>query len=57
VALGGPEDARRGILIPTTSVDEYAATLATWLGVSGADLPKIVPNVGRFARPNLGFFG
>lgn len=57
VALGGPEDARRGILIPTTAVDEYAATLATWLGVSGSDLPKIMPNLHRFSRPNLGFFG
>lgn len=56
VALGAPEDARRGILIPTTSVDEYATTLATWLGVAAADLPKIMPNIGRFARPNLGFF-
>ena len=57
VALGGPDDARKGILIPTTALDEYAATLATWMGIGAADLPKVLPNIGRFSRPNLGFFG
>jgi uncharacterized protein (DUF1501 family) len=57
VALGGPEDAGQGRLIPTTSVDEYAATLARWFGVSDTNLPLIVPNLGRFARPNLGLMG
>lgn len=56
VALGGPEDARRGILIPTTAVDEYAATLASWMGVSATDMPAVLPNIGRFAKQNLGFF-
>ncbi|HEY5228975.1 MAG TPA: DUF1501 domain-containing protein [Opitutaceae bacterium] len=53
--LGGPEDTGRGRWIPTTSVDEYAATLATWFGVSASNLPVVLPNVGRFAKPNLGF--
>lgn len=55
VALNGPEDAGQGRLIPTTSVDEYAATLAKWMGVSGANLTTVVPNIGRFAHPDLGF--
>ena len=55
VALGGPQDAGQGRLIPTTSVDQYAATLATWLGVSPANLPYVLPNLGKFAAPNLGF--
>jgi uncharacterized protein (DUF1501 family) len=53
--LGGPEDTGRGRWIPTTSVDEYAATLATWFGVSAANLPTVLPNIGRFATSNLGF--
>jgi uncharacterized protein (DUF1501 family) len=55
--LGGPEDTGRGRWIPTTSVDEYSATLATWFGVSAANLPTVLPNIGRFATSNLGFMG
>ena len=46
-----------GRWIPTTSVDQYAATLATWFGVSATDLPVVLPNIGRFAKPDLGFMG
>jgi uncharacterized protein (DUF1501 family) len=53
VAIGGPEDAILGRLIPTTSVDQYAATLASWFGAT--DLDTVVPNIGRFASRNLGF--
>jgi uncharacterized protein (DUF1501 family) len=45
----------RGRLLPTTSVDEYSTTLALWLGVAPSELPSIAPNIGRFARPDLGF--
>jgi uncharacterized protein (DUF1501 family) len=55
VALLGPEDAGQGRLIPTTSTDQYAATLATWLGVSSTDMSKVLPNIGNFASSNLGF--
>jgi uncharacterized protein (DUF1501 family) len=55
--LGGPEDTGRGRWIPTTSVDEYAATLATWFGVSASNLPVVLPNIGRFAAPSIGFMG
>jgi uncharacterized protein (DUF1501 family) len=55
--LGGPVDTGRGRWIPTTSVDEYAATLATWFGVSASNLPVVLPNIGRFATSNLGFMG
>lgn len=54
--LGGPSDTdTRGRWIPTTSVEQYAATLATWYGVSGSDLPMVFPNIGRFGVGNLGF--
>ncbi len=56
LTIRGPDDAStRGSWIPTTSVDEYAATLATWFGVSATNLPVVFPNIGRFAKPNLGF--
>jgi uncharacterized protein (DUF1501 family) len=58
--LGGPDDTDggsnpRGRWIPTTSVEQYAATLATWYGLSTADLAAVFPLIGRFASPNLGF--
>lgn len=55
LTVNGPDDTGLGRWIPTTSVDEYAATLATWFGVSTTDLPTVLPNIGRFAKPNLGF--
>ena len=55
VALRGPNDAGQGRLIPTTSVDQYAATLASWFGTSASDLGTILPNLGRFSGSNLGF--
>jgi uncharacterized protein (DUF1501 family) len=57
LTVSGPDDTGLGRWIPTTSVDEYAATLASWFGVSATDLPTVLPNIGRFAHPNLGFLG
>lgn len=56
VALKSSDDAGNGRLIPTTAVDQYAATLATWMGVSANQLGTVLPNIGRFASSNLGFF-
>jgi len=53
--IGGPDDTGRGRWIPSTSVDQYSATLASWFGVSASNLPVVLPNVGRFATANLGF--
>ena len=33
----------------------FILSLATWFGVSATDLPTVLPNIGRFAKPNLGF--
>jgi uncharacterized protein (DUF1501 family) len=55
LTINGPDDTGLGRWIPTTSVDEYAATLATWFGVSTTDLPTVLPNIGRFKTQNLGF--
>ena len=56
LAIRGPDDTgTHGSWIPTTSVDEYAATLATWFGVSATNLPVVFPNIGRFPRTSMGF--
>jgi uncharacterized protein (DUF1501 family) len=55
--LAGPDDttSNRGQWIPTTSIDQYAATLATWYGLAVSDRPAVFPNLGTFATPTLPF--
>ena len=53
--VNGPDDTSTGRWIPTTSVDEYSATLAKWFGVDATHLPVVFPNLVRFAAPDLGF--
>jgi uncharacterized protein (DUF1501 family) len=58
LALGGDSDAyNTGTLIPTSSVDQYGATLAQWFGVPAASLPSIFPNIANFPNANLGILG
>jgi uncharacterized protein (DUF1501 family) len=48
-------DATGNATIPTASVDQYAATLGTWFGVSSSALDLIFPNLRSFSSRNLGF--
>ena len=54
-ALGTQDDIGSGRMLPSTSVTEYAATLARWMGVTGSDLTTVLPNIGNFASSDLGF--
>lgn len=61
LALGGVDDVgvdsweRQGRWIPTTSVDQYAATLLGWLGVSDSQLLSVLPNLKNFTTKKLAF--
>ncbi|MEO8386442.1 MAG: DUF1501 domain-containing protein [Betaproteobacteria bacterium] len=55
MGLNNNDEVGSGRLLPTTSVDQYAATLARWFGVSSTDLQLVLPNIGNFASSNLGF--
>jgi uncharacterized protein (DUF1501 family) len=56
LALNGPDDSGlNGRWVPSTGSVQYAATLASWFGVSAAQMPAIFPNIGSFATTNLGF--
>ncbi|MBB5207036.1 DUF1501 domain-containing protein [Chiayiivirga flava] len=52
-----PDDAGWGQIIPTLSADQYAATLATWFGLSGADRSDIFPNLEFMEGPLLSIEG
>ncbi|MDY7574580.1 DUF1501 domain-containing protein [Actimicrobium sp. CCI2.3] len=57
VASNGPDDVGQGRLLPTTSVDQYAATLGAWMGLSSSNLMTLLPNLSgyNFSARNLGF--
>jgi uncharacterized protein (DUF1501 family) len=57
LTLGGPDDFGQGRLVPTTSADQYAATLSKWFGVSESNLNSIFTNLPNFPVRNLGFLG
>ncbi len=54
--LGTLDDAdTRGRWIPTTAIDQYGATLASWFGVPDASLTTVFPNFSNFAAKKLAF--
>ena len=56
LARAGPDDAdTAGRWIPTTSVEQYGATLARWFGLSEPALAAVFPNLAKFASSDLGF--
>jgi uncharacterized protein (DUF1501 family) len=55
-ALSGPDDAgNRGLWIPSTGLDQYAATMGAWFGLGSGDMSTVFPNLRNFTNPNLGF--
>jgi uncharacterized protein (DUF1501 family) len=52
----GPDDVGQGRMLPTMAVDQLAATLATWMGVSGTELATVVPGIVNYSVKDLGLF-
>jgi uncharacterized protein (DUF1501 family) len=50
-----PDDVGQGRLLPGIGVDQYAATLANWFGVSATDMPTVLPNIVNYTTKTLGF--
>lgn len=58
LTMNGPDDASDyGAWVPTTSFDQYGATLARWFGVPAQGLDAVFPNLPAFAVKDLGFLG
>ncbi len=55
MGLNNNDEVGSGRLLPTTSVDQFAATLAKWFGVADSDMSLVLPNIGNFSTANLGF--
>lgn len=50
-----PDDTGYGQIIPKIAVEQYAATIAKWYGLSDTDRPIVFPHLDRFSSPSLGF--
>ncbi len=64
ITLNGPSDAdnygtnfSNGRWIPTTSIDQYGATLAQWFDLDPALRGSVFPNIGSFPAQTLPFMG
>jgi uncharacterized protein (DUF1501 family) len=57
ISITTDDQVGQGRLLPTTSVDQYAGTLARWFGVSPTEMLAIFPNLANFATSNVGFLG
>ena len=50
------QDSGNGRLIPTTSVDQMAATFGRWFGLSEGELDDALPGLANFATRDIGLF-
>jgi uncharacterized protein (DUF1501 family) len=56
LTINSNDDIGEGRIIPTSSIDQYAATLASWYGVPATEFSTVFPNLHRFNTPTLDFF-
>jgi uncharacterized protein (DUF1501 family) len=56
LAIKGPDDVSdRGVWLPSTSLDQYAWTMASWFGVPDTSMATVFPNLPNFTTKKLGF--
>ncbi len=55
ILIEGPQDAGRGRIIPSTSIDQYAATLAQWYGLPQGNVADVFPNLVNFNVKTMDF--
>ena len=48
IAHNGPDDVGQGRLLPTMAVDQMAATLGSWFGLSASQLLDVLPSLRNF---------
>ncbi len=53
--LDGADDAGKGRIVPSTSNDQFGATLAKWFGIADGELDTLFPNLKNFTQRDLGF--
>ncbi|MEM9839040.1 MAG: DUF1501 domain-containing protein [Pseudomonadota bacterium] len=54
--VGHDLDWRRGAMIPTISIEQYAGALGSWFGLDTDGLQEVFPNIGRFDRNAVKLF-
>jgi uncharacterized protein (DUF1501 family) len=55
IAPNGPGFVDNGRLLPTTSVEQFAATIGLWFGASAGALDDVLPNLHNFDHRDLAF--
>lgn len=53
--VNGPDFYSGGMMIPSISTTQYAATLGKWMGVPTPELSRILPDLQRFDQADIGF--
>jgi len=57
ISLDSADTVENSRFVPTTSVEQYSATLARWFGLTPAEINNVFPNINNFATPDVGFMG
>ncbi len=55
IGVNTSDDVGQGRLLPSTSVDQFAATMGKWFGLGDAQLLDVLPNLRNFGQRDLGF--